>query len=1094
MSNDDLRDIVTRASWLWERISLRPTPAPLEADGPLAAARMAAWSEAVGGVETNDPSALERRLRWAGVDPERARAALGRFVLPTDAALPAWAATLDEIRREARRMSAPAEEPREPSDPRDEARPIPFESLFMPAIHVARRRLESALARGPAKDAASVFSTEARRALERSLLVALAELCELSLYEMFSEVRPPGELLLATAGVLDPADASRATYDAFVADLLAHGLGDLFGRFPVLARLMCVTITHWATATTELMVRTAEDRAAIAERFGASPAAQLGQVKALETSISDSHNEGRSVAVLTFQSGLRVVYKPRPLAVDLAFGSLLAWCNRRSGKADFKIVDVLDRGIYGWTEFIPQLPCDDEAAAQRFYRRAGQLTCLLYALRVSDCHHENLVACGEHLVLIDMETLLHATPHSLDRPQDDLREEPTTATSTFWESCIRTGMLPRWSFSSDMRLATDDSALGGVHAERHVKRAEWALPNTDGMHPRQVEAVEPAGHNAPRIGDQVLSPDDFVGAIVEGFESFYAFLLEHRTALLEESPLLLLRDQEVRFVFRATRTYVAVLKRLREPAFLGDGVDFSIELDQLSRPFAVSEQRPNAWPILDAELRAMEQLDVPLFLASTSSADLAVPGAAPSRGYLLEASYDAVVRQLRALSETDRARQVAVITGSFVARAADPRAASATATPHRPAGEHRTPIDPLAAALRLAGELTQRSMPDDDDSVSWLGFAYVASANRFQLQVLGDRLYDGRLGVALFFGALARVTGDPSFAAQALRCIRGVRKWIHDPKLSWRPRVAQLMGVGAASGLGGVIYTLVILGELLNEPSLVEDAGEVARLLPKAAITADLEYDIFSGAAGTILGLERLLRAAPDPALIGQIADCADHLLERRVAQAEGGAAWQSPGFAALTGMSHGAAGISLALARAYQVTGDVRYRDAALEGIAFEARHYSPEARNWPDYRGGGPKGPYLVQWCHGAPGIALARIATRAILEGAALDADIEAALRTTLEHPLPAQDHLCCGSMGLVETLLVGEQHGHGEHLGVAAREKAQRVLARAATDGGHRLFANLPTSVFNPTFFSGTAGIGYQLLRLVSKEIPSVLAWA
>lgn len=115
------------------------------------------------------------------------------------------------------------------------------------------------------------------------------------------------------------------------------------------------------------------------------------------------------------------------------------------------------------------------------------------------------------------------------------------------------------------------------------------------------------------------------------------------------------------------------------------------------------------------------------------------------------------------------------------------------------------------------------------------------------------------------------------------------------------------------------------------------------------------------------------------------------------------------------------------------------------------------------------------------------------RAILQVPALDVDIDAALETTMAHPLPALDHLCCGSMGLVETLLVGADHGHGEHLRAAAHRKAQHVLARAEADGGHRLFANMPTSIFNPTLFSGTAGIGYQLLRVVSTDLPSVLVW-
>jgi type 2 lantibiotic biosynthesis protein LanM len=619
------------------------------------------------------------------------------------------------------------------------------------------------------------------------------------------------------------------------------------------------------------------------------------------------------------------------------------------------------------------------------------------------------------------------------------------------------------------------------------------MPGTDAMHPVELVETEAPGKNAPRIGDRWLSPDAHIDDVVAGFASFYDFLLEHRDALLTDSPLLLLRGQAVRFVFRATRTYAAIGKRLREPQFLGDGVDYTIELDQLSRPFACTENKPNAWPLLDAELRAMERLDVPLFLTDTSSVDVVVPGSAPSRGYLLEASFDAVVQKLRGLGPNDRERQIAVVEGSLVARAADARASGAVETESPRAVEPRAEIEPLAAALRIAEDLGRRAHHDDDGTPAWLGFGFVASANRYQLDLLGDRLYDGRLGVALFFGALARVTGEASYATRARACLGPVLGWVRDAKHPMHVHAAAKTGLGAATGLGGIVYVLATLAELVGDPTLLDDAAEVARLVTQPAIDADRTYDIFGGAAGAIFGLVKLHRARPDPALLARIAACADHLVDQKVPRPEGGVAWHVEGGPALTGMSHGAAGIALALARAYAATGDTRYRDNALEAIAFETRHYSAEAQNWPDFRAGEHGASCLVQWCHGAAGIALARVATRTALDDAALDADIDAALKTTLAHPLPALDHLCCGSMGLVETLLVGAEHGYGEQLRAAARQKAQTVLARAEADGGHRLFANMPTSIFNPALFSGTAGIGYQLLRLVSSDVPSVLVW-
>ena len=75
---------------------------------------------------------------------------------------------------------------------------------------------------------------------------------------------------------------------------------------------------------------------------------------------------------------------------------------------------MLNRDGYGWVEYVEYQPCSDETAVERFYQRAGMLLCSIYVLRGNDCHHENLIASGEHLVLIDMETLLHHDPHIFD--------------------------------------------------------------------------------------------------------------------------------------------------------------------------------------------------------------------------------------------------------------------------------------------------------------------------------------------------------------------------------------------------------------------------------------------------------------------------------------------------------------------------------------------------------------------------------------------------------------------------------------------------------------------------------------------------------
>jgi lantibiotic modifying enzyme len=195
-----------------------------------------------------------------------------------------------------------------------------------------------------------------------------------------------------------------------------------------------------------------------------------------------------------------------------------------------------------------------------------------------------------------------------------------------------------------------------------------------------------------------------------------------------------------------------------------------------------------------------------------------------------------------------------------------------------------------------------------------------------------------------------------------------------------------------------------------------------------------------------------------------------------------------------LTGFSHGAAGIAYALLRLYEACGEERFRDAADEAIEYERSVFSPADGNWPDLRhANGGEGAFPDQWCHGAAGIALARLGSRSIAPAPALDEEIAIALHTTRRRGLSAVDHLCCGNAGRIEALWVGAQRMGRREWHDAALELASRMRARARRAGTYQLFPNLPCDVFNPGLFRGAAGIGYQWLRLAAPELPSVLLW-
>src|SRR5207344_2189252 len=134
----------------------------------------------------------------------------------------------------------------------------------------------------------------------------------------------------------------------------------------------------------------------------------------------------------------------------------------------------VERDGYGWAGHVEPGPCADAAGLARFYRRQGAHLALLYPLQGTDIHFENVIACGDEPVLIDVETLFHP----LTAPPPPAGSDPAAAALD--SSVFRTSLLPRFVLGDDAAL--DVSGLGGDHgAALPTDPAAWEGAGTDLM-------------------------------------------------------------------------------------------------------------------------------------------------------------------------------------------------------------------------------------------------------------------------------------------------------------------------------------------------------------------------------------------------------------------------------------------------------------------------------------------------------------------------------------------------------------------------------------------------------------------------------------
>lgn len=1050
--NTSIESIVARSLSLSERLATGKIPEVTDKNQAKIESRLKEWCDVVA---QGDEAKFQRRLAWAGLDLDRVRALLIDTEEDWEIPLPQWASTLERVISKAKSLSS--QEIFTPQCYSDPENPIPFEHFYLPCILVAREMLSSKV-----NSPLELLSKSTIAQLEQQLLRQLSEICTTTLMAEFSDFRSSGSTVKEFFLSQIIKCKSKEKYQLFIHDLFTDGLFSLFEKYSVLGKLLAINIELWSDATAEFINRLAEDWSEIEQRFSLNTT--LKQVIDIKTGLSDPHNGKRSVIILTFDTGLKLVYKPRSLEIESAFFKFLDWCNCAKKLLPFQLMEVLDCGSYGWVEFIETLPCQNETEAQRYYERTGMLLCLIFLLEGTDCHKDNLISSAEQLILIDAETLLQ------HQCQTDSFKKDTSATNLLLkklqQSPLKTLMLPQWGISSNDDYQIDLSFLGKKE-DGVITDPQWIDTNTDSMRVEyNTETLEPTQKlNSPDIS---FDAQDYLTELVAGFKQMYQFLLARKDILLaQNSPLAIFANLKVRYVFRATNTYFSILQNSFAHNLLQSGIDRSISLDVLSRAFIQSEQKPDFWDTLEAELQAMEYLDIPFFTANTSQAHLNLSKDKVIPNLFEESSFSKVTAKFKSLSTTDLKEQVEVIRGSFCARYIQ--------EPQIIIAESNTlaldEVKPLNSAqlvqesMNLAHNLKQKAIFGADGSMAWSGFELRKTYPFFQLQNLGSNTYNGCSGVALFLAPLAKVTGSSEWRNLALGALHSLR---HDLNELNSQTIKQLtrLEIGGATGLGSIVYALVQTGYFLENSELVKDAQKLANLITPELIEADRNFNLMQGSAGAILVFLKLYKAT-SVGLEKAIA-CGEHLLKNKSEIAK----------SVTTGFGRGAAGIAYALLKLFAVTQDERFLEAAKAAIAYEQGSAASSYNNW----------------THGTAGIGLARLGGLSILDNETIRDDITKALEITKKSCLEDVDNLAWGNLGRIETLLVASQKLNRPDLFDFAQKATTQIVKQAQERGRFNLVSPSVPFAYNPGFFQGTTGIGYQLLRLAYPDLlPSILLW-
>ncbi|WP_197287830.1 type 2 lanthipeptide synthetase LanM [Streptomyces apocyni] len=882
-----------------------------------------------------------------------------------------------------------------------------------------------------------------------------------------------------------------------------EGHGELLARYPHLFHLVDCQVEASARYVREVLreIEVAGAGLSAVIRGGDGRSAPL-EVERLSLGEGDTHNGGKSVAQIVFTDGSRVLYKPHPMDAEAGYSSFVSWMNDRLGN-DLPTVSVLPTEHGGFVEFIPT---QEYAGEQKdYFARIGAIGGILFLLKATDIHFENMVSCADGPVVIDTETLL--SPRLTVPAAYDDGAASRLGALTLQDSVIGSGLLPLVVRAGDKDPGMDIGAIGYDTGQRAPYKAlSLQNPGRDDMFVGMV-TTETTAANANLVVQRATELP--VTAQRDIIKAEFRRVLEYAAAqpdAVMEAIETFLGDARFRHVNQATIFYGQLLRMATHPHAMADPV---VRAAVLNRVVLRTGDNP---ALADEEVRQMAEGDVPYFSYSARGRALYAGGRVVRADALAEPPLETVRARVHGLDEAVIARELRLIDYSFVNKlptdqertgfvpvraAVSPAAVSPAAdrpAADRPAAVSRARL--VAEAERIGDRLlaTLIASTDPRHPATWIAPQVTTdSQSQWSPGTLGYDLYGGSPGPALVLAGLARETGRRDFADAARRVLDPVEEQLRGGQLA-----EQGVSVGGMTGLAGTAYALAVARDLLDEPDGTR-AGELARELARSS-GPEVGTDYVSGLAGALAVTLALHERATTPAEKRAVAEAAATVAAAEV-RALGGIDLGLRDTAdarvtSYTGYAHGAMGIGPVLIRYGTEFADAPVRDLGLRITGAVLDSYDASDRDWPRVWDE-PERSY--GWCHGAPGLLLGSLTAVEYATGSVPDAVLVRLAELTVSRGFGNNPTYCHGDLASAEVVALAAQRLPGvfDDTGVFGDTGGiDDLYPRLFGEVVERYEQRCDTKyAYSNSLMVGEAGLAWSVLHHLDPEgYPSLLRFA
>jgi type 2 lantibiotic biosynthesis protein LanM len=786
----------------------------------------------------------------------------------------------------------------------------------------------------------------------------------------------------------------------------------------------------------------------------------IQNVVRMDTSLSDCHRGGRTVAKILLDNGFTLIYKPHNLQKEILFEQIyeefLNWCGLKKRK-----LHIINRGSYGWEEYIEKTGCDSIDEVERYFERTGILLFLCYIMGATDIHGENLLASGEYPMLLDLETFPGC------RQQKEVQNAEQMIREEISGSVLCTGLLPVVAWGNQEAGVIVNALHKNSREMTPFRLPMVCRPKSSEIHIEYRPVEIKLSGSLPVFQNKEMNPADFEEWICKGFAKAYDCMLEQKQKMTESLERLF--SYEGRYLLRHTQQYSMILNMSLFPEFLKSKEKRELFLHVLDK----QNLRPS---VHDYERCALAYMDIPIFYAK--GRDLLDGNGGKHPEYFTGSPYEAWSKKVKELGWKDKKEQLRFIKLSL-ALLREQREIQRDVD----YTEEKEIIISKRDLLRQIADTVCRMavIYGEDEDINWSGLRFFDEKS-WSFVPHGMYLYDGIGGVAVFLAMALKSYPEAEFE----RIYKMVsKKLFHYTKsLLKDEEKSESSHTGAFIGEGSVVYTYLLLYKVTQRQIYLDYAKMHSEILFKKMET-EKTSDFLSGLSGAVVVLLKLYRETGEERLLKAAVEQGERIWERAERQKTG---YGFPGAMegkALAGMAHGNSGYILAFSYLLEITGERCYQERIREFLAYENSLYSEKTGNWRDLRKEDSGRKDLNAWCHGAAGILLSRMKLKHLKEFrdcAEVQRDMERCVEALRLCPETESVCLCHGLAGM--RWIIG--HYLKEYRDEILEEKQERLLNRILRmwEKGEGM---LPQEYYQVSLMTGITGVGVALCEGEDYEL-------